>query len=103
MWKAVAMTAPAQRKPRHKPPFPPRVNVRVLREIQAISVSELRDRICENGYVLNDDSTIRNIELGHQFIRAPLRAAWAKALGIRPADLIAPENGNGHGEDEAVA
>ena len=87
------MTAPAQRKPRHKPPFPPRVNIRVLREIQAISVPELRDRICENGYVLNDDSTIRNIELGHQFLRPPLRAAWAKALGIKPADMIAPENG----------
>ena len=98
------MTAPAQRKQRSKerpkPSTPPRVNVRVLREIQAISVSELRDRICENGYVVNDDSTIRNIELGHQFIKPALKAAWAKALGIKPADMIAPENGNG--EDEAA-
>lgn len=90
------MTAPAQRRPRNKPEFPPRVNLRVLREAQGFSVSDLTSRIAENSDREYDDSHIRNVELGHQNMSPQLKVAWAKALGIKAADVILPENGNGN-------
>lgn len=88
------MTTPT---PRKKPAHPPRVNIRVVREMQAITTSGLRDRIAENG-VDRTEAHIRGVELGHQNLSPELRAAWAKALGIKASDLIVPENGNGHGD-----
>ena len=93
------MTAPAKRrKPPAKPDHAPLVTVRTLRDSLGIPVSELVDRIAEHGGRRYDRSTISNIELGHQFLKPEMRAAWEKALGIQPGALILPpgSNGNGH-------
>jgi len=88
------MTAPAKRRNRAKPASPPRVNIRIVREVQGLSVADLALRINEHGFPLTNDNTIRNVELAHQYGSRPLMVAWAKALGIQPADVILP-NGNG--------
>jgi transcriptional regulator with XRE-family HTH domain len=87
------MTAQAKGNGRSKPAFPPRCNIRVLREKDGLSVAQLRDRIAEFGVDVSE-SHIRNVELGHQNLTSGLRAAWAKAVGIKYADLIVPD-GNG--------
>jgi hypothetical protein len=84
------MTTPP---PRKRPAHPPRVNIRVVREREAITVAQLRDRIAEFG-VERTEGHLRGVELGQQNLSPELRAAWARALGIKFSDVIVPENGN---------
>jgi hypothetical protein len=96
MCEATAMPSQAKGRPRVKPPFPPRCNLRVLRDSHGISIAGLRDRIAENGVDVSE-AHIRNVELGHQNLSSELRAAWARALGIKPTDVIVPDGCNGNG------
>jgi transcriptional regulator with XRE-family HTH domain len=62
------------------------VPLRALREAHALTTAELAARIAEFGVDVHPDSLI-NIELGRKGVSNALRAAWARALGIKPLDI----------------
>lgn len=70
-------------------PIGPQVRIRDLREAHGLSVSQLVDRIAEQGVTVHPD-TVRNVELGHKRASHPLITAWSKALGIPVLDIWQP-------------
>jgi len=92
------MTATSKRRHGEKPQHPPLVPLRVLREHLPLTMAQFRDRVAENG-IDRSESHLRNLELGHQHFTPEVRAAWARALGITPGDIILPENVNGNGDE----
>lgn len=72
-------------------PLGPQVPIRALRTAYGLSIAQLCDRIEANGLDKRPhEDTIRNVELGHKRASQPLMAAWSKALGLTPLDVVQP-------------
>lgn len=62
------------------------VTLRTLREAHGLDSRQLAERITEQGLDVHPD-TVLNVELGHKRASVRLRAAWARALGLKPMDI----------------
>jgi transcriptional regulator with XRE-family HTH domain len=62
------------------------VPIRAVRKAYGLSIEELVERIAEQGHVVEDTATIRNVETGNKRPSDRLRFAWAQALGLSPLD-----------------
>lgn len=69
---------------------PPRVGIRAVREAYGLSITDLMIRIEEQGVVVKDSATIRNIETGNKVPSNKLLTAWARALKLNPVDVVLP-------------
>lgn len=65
---------------------PAMVSLRSLREAKGLDSRQLAELIRKEGVRVHPDHLL-NVELGHKRASAPLLAAWARALGIRPTEI----------------
>lgn len=63
---------------------------RVIRERSEMSISELVEKIREDGIDVHPDH-LRNIELGHKQPSPKLAGAWARALAVPKHVLLLQE------------